>query len=100
MVAFCQLFHCPKLGLTEPLVPRSVFFFVMILMIPAVPSASYLADGEVITSTCLIISAGICFNASETLRATMLDGLLLIRTLILELPRNWTFPSMSTATDG
>ena len=40
-------------------VPSNLFFWVMMLITPPVPSASYLADGEVMTSTDFISSAGI-----------------------------------------
>ena len=80
--------------------PCNVFFFVIILIIPEEPSASYLAEGEVITSTDLIISAGICFNASATLLAMIVEGLLLIKTFTFELPLNDTLPSKSTVRDG
>src|SRR5450432_4231035 len=80
--------------------PCIVFFLVIILIIPADPSASYLAEGEVITSTVLIWSAGICLSASATLLAVMVEGLLLMSTLIFWLPRKDTFPSMSTDNIG
>ena len=80
--------------------PCKVFFFVTILMIPAEPSASYLAEGEVITSTVLIISAGICLNASAILDAIMVDGLLLIKTRTLVEPRSDGLPSKSTESIG
>ena len=38
----------------EPVKPSTDLRLVIILTIPAVPSPSYLADGEVITSTLLI----------------------------------------------
>ena len=34
---------------TVPLVPSSLFFFSLILMIPELPAASYFADGLVIS---------------------------------------------------
>ena len=43
-----------------PLTPNSSCFFKIIFSIPPVPSESYLADGEVITSTLSIDSAGSC----------------------------------------
>ena len=84
----------------EKVKPCKVFFLVTMLMIPALPSASYLADGEVITSTVLIISAGICFKASAILDAKIVDGLLLINTLIFEEPLKEGFPSRSTDNIG
>jgi hypothetical protein len=35
---------------TLPLVPKALFFFSLILMIPALPDASYFADGLVMIS--------------------------------------------------
>ncbi len=70
------------------------------LIIPAEPSASYFADGDVITSTVLIISAGICFKASAMLDAIIVEGLLLINTFTLEDPRNEGLPSKSTDNMG
>ena len=52
-------------------------------MIPAVPSALYLAEGEVITSTFSTLSDGNCFSASLLLIPTNPDGLPLIRILTL-----------------
>ena len=80
--------------------PCKVFFFVTILMIPADPSASYFADGDVITSTVLIISAGICFKASVILEAIIVDGLLLINTFTFVEPRKEGLPSKSTESIG
>ena len=47
---------------SEPFMPLRSSFFITILMMPEVPSASYLADGLVITSICSIISAVIVPN--------------------------------------
>ena len=52
----------PTLSEKFPLKPTNSCFFKIILSIPAVPSASYLADGEVTTSTLSIDSAGSCLN--------------------------------------
>ena len=65
---------------------------------PPPPSASYLADGLVITSTFSIASAGIKRKASAILIA--FDGFPSISTLTLSLPRKLTFPSTSTETEG
>ena len=56
-------------------------------MMPPVPSASYLAEGVVITSTLLIWSAGICFSASAMLLAEMVLGRLLMSTRMFWEPR-------------
>ena len=42
----------------EPFNPVATPFLRIIFKIPAVPSASYLADGDVITSTLSMASAG------------------------------------------
>ena len=65
--------------------------------IPAFPSGSNFAEGLVIISILRIILAGICSSASAALKGV---GLPSIRTVKLELPRNDTFPSMSTVTEG
>ena len=54
-----ELFGSPTFKLTLPLKPNKSCFFRMILRIPAVPSAEYLADGEVTTSTFSMDSDGI-----------------------------------------
>src|SRR5690606_18439609 len=48
----------PRVAVAEPLKPRVLSFLKIIFRIPAVPSASYLAEGEVITSTLSMASAG------------------------------------------
>ena len=48
----------PTLPVRVPFIPSKFCFFKIIFKIPAVPSASYLADGEVTTSTFSIDSAG------------------------------------------
>ena len=70
------------------------------LIIPAVPSGLYLAEGLVMTSTCLISSAGIISSMSAWLSAVSPDAFPLIQTVTLEFPRNETDPSLSTSTDG
>ncbi len=93
----------PTPPLTEPLQPDMFFCLVMILMIPAEPSASYLADGEVITSMLLIWSAGMVFSNTSDKLADVApdDGLPLISTRTFWSPRRQdTFPFMSTATSG
>src|SRR3569833_4653158 len=84
--------------LTEPLIPVMFFCLVMMLMIPAEPSASYLAEGEVITSMLLIWSAGIVFYTSDKLAEVAPEGLPLIKTRTLLSQRRETIPMKSTAT--
>ena len=69
-------------------------------IMPAVPSALYLAEGDVITSTFSTLSEGNCFNASLLLIPTRPDGLPFIRILTLSFPLNETLPSISTSIDG
>ena len=90
----------PKFKEKFPLKPTSSCFFKIILSIPAVPSASYLADGEVTTSTLSIDSAGSCLNPCGPDIPTSPDGLPLIRILTLSFPLKETAPSTSTETDG
>ena len=52
----------PIFKFTLPLKPKRSCFLSIILRIPAVPSAEYLADGEVTTSTFSIDSEGIDLN--------------------------------------
>ena len=77
--------------------PPFLFRFKIILMIPPVPSASYFADGLVITSTFSILSEGI---DSNPLLAVKTEGFPLINIRTLEFPRKLTAPSISTLTDG
>ena len=93
-------FGSPILELKEPLSPFNLFFLNTIFMIPAVPSASYLADGEVMISTFSTLSDGNCFSASLLLIPTNPEGLPLISIVTLWFPLSETFPSTSTATDG
>ena len=85
---------------TRPFRPCSTPFFNTMLMIPAVPSPSYLAGGVVMISTDLICSAGMPFSASARLLASVGEGLLLTRTLKLPEPRIFTLPSPSTVSRG
>ena len=66
-------------------------------MIPAFPSASYFAEGLVITSICFTDDAGICFKTSLPFNVV---GLPSIRTTKSELPRKVTLPCGSTCTEG
>ena len=52
----------PEFNANDPLKPSKFCFLSMILRIPAVPEASYLAEGDVITSTFSIDSAGSCLS--------------------------------------
>ena len=58
-------FGSPTLALSEPFNPSFFDFLRMILIIPPLPSASYLADGDVMTSTFSIASAGNSFRKDE-----------------------------------
>ena len=53
-----RFFGIPVFKLTLPLNPRRFCFLKIIFKIPAVPSAEYLADGDVTTSTFSIDSDG------------------------------------------
>ena len=72
----------------------------MIFKIPAVPSASYLADGLVITSTLSMASAGSCRNASVEPKPAKAEGRPLIRIRTFSFPLRLIAPSTSTLTDG
>jgi len=80
-----------------PLKPASTFFFITTLMIPAMPSGSYLAEGLVMISMFSMAEAGSCRKASLP-ESTL--GLPSIRTVKLEEPLSETFPSISTSTEG
>ena len=67
-------------------------------MIPAPPSASYRADGFVMTSTLSKASAGIVFKALAILM--LFAGFPSIKILTFSLPRRLTLPSASTVTEG
>ncbi len=73
--------------------PRFVFFFNTRLIIPAVPSGSYLADGFVTTSMLSIELAGICVRTSELLMPASPDGLPSIKKVTFVFPRKATVPS-------
>ena len=90
----------PIVAFIEPFKPVAIPFLRMIFKIPAVPSASYLADGEVITSTLSMASAGNWRNASVPLKPTNAEGLPSINILTFSLPLRLTFPSTSTSTEG
>ncbi len=69
-------------------------------MIPADPSASYLDEGLVITSTLSMSCAGRLLNPSASLIPTNPDGWPLIKIRTPSLPLRDTFPSTSTETEG
>ena len=87
------------LELREPFKPSFLLFLKIIFMMPPLPCASYLADGDVITSTFSIASEGSCCRNFESI-PTRLDGFPLISILAASLPLNNIFPSISTETDG
>ena len=66
-------FGSPILALNEPFNPSFFDFLSIIFMIPPLPSASYLAEGDVITSTFSMASAGNSFMNDELI-PTNLDG--------------------------
>ena len=63
-----------------PFNPAFVFFFSTILIIPTSPSASYFADGLLITSILSICEDGIASNTALVLDAVIPDGFPLINT--------------------
>ena len=69
-------------------------------MIPPPPSASYRADGFVITSTFSTASAGNNFSASATFIPAKPEGFPSINIFTFSFPRSATFPSVSTVTEG
>ncbi len=87
----------PAPACIEPLKPVVVFFFKTILIIPAPPCASYLADGLVITSTFSMLLAGIC---SRPLFMDCMEGLPLINILTALFPLRLITPFASTFTEG
>ena len=89
----------PILALNEPFNPSFFDFLSIIFIIPPLPSASYLAEGDVITSTFSMASAGNSFMNDE-LTPTNLDGFPFIRILAASLPLKSIFPSISVETEG
>ena len=83
-----------------PLNPARLSFLSTILMIPAVPAASYLADGLVTTSICDIRLDGIDLSPPLPPMPMRPEGLPSIRIRTFSLPRRLTLPSTSTVTDG
>ncbi len=84
-------------ALNIPPNPRCFSFFINTLIMPAIPSGSYFAEGFVIISMLCMLLAGICCNASFP--SSML-GLPSTRTLKLELPLRVTLPSTSVCIEG
>ena len=68
--------------------------------IPAVPSAEYLADGDVTTSTFSMDSEGSDLKPWGPDRPTRPDGFPLIRILTLLFPLSEILPSKSTSIEG
>ncbi len=93
------LLGVPVFKVIEPLMPAFSFFFKMMLIIPEVPSASYFAEGLVMTSTLSIISAVMVPSALLSSLANT-DGFPLIKICTPPLPLNVTLPSIFTLTDG
>ncbi len=83
--------------LTIPLHPSISLFFVLILIIPTAPSASFLAEGVVNTSILSICPAEICSKAAAPFKE---PGFPSIYTLNPELPRKVISPSASTRIEG
>ncbi len=77
--------------------PSVRFFLVMMFIIPPVPSGSYFTDGFVIISMFWIVLAGVCLSTSLGSRTV---GFPSIKTVNPVLPRNDTFPSISTRMEG
>ena len=85
----------PLLTLISVETPCRIFFLSIILIIPAVPSASYFADGLVMISISFILVACINCNASEL---GMAEGLPSIKSVNPCDPLKETLPSISTET--
>ncbi len=90
----------PRLKATEPFIPSVFSFFKMIFSIPAVPSASYLEEGLVITSTRSMASAGSCVNAFVSPKPAIAEGRPFINIRTFSLPLKLIPPSTSTVTEG
>ena len=82
-----MFFGSPAFAIKVALNPISSSFLRIIFRIPAVPEASYRAEGEVTTSTFSIDSAGSCRKAEEPESLTNPEGfpLIKIRTLSFQL---------------
>ena len=98
-----EIFFPPResaLELKLPFRPANLFSFKTMLMIPAIPSGSYLAPGLVITSTSAMLAAGMLRKSDFTSPPAMVDGFPSIMRFTWELPRRLTLSSMSTSTPG
>ena len=93
------LVGAPIFVVIEPFNPSVFSFLKIIFKIPAVPSASYLAEGDVITSTRSMASAGSWRNASVEPKPAIADGFPLIKIRTFSLPRKLMAPSTSTFTE-
>ncbi len=94
-----ELVGVPTVAVNDPLNPMVFDCFSTIFRIPAVPSASYRADGFVITSTFSIASPGNCLSASVGIPESA-AGFPLIKIRTDSLPLRLIFPSISTLTEG
>ena len=81
----------PADTIIEPLTPLDFPFLITILIIPPPPSASYRADGLVITSTFSTASAGNNFKASATLIPANPDGFPSINIFTFSFPLRANF---------
>ena len=89
----------PTLELKEPFNPNFLLFLKIIFIIPPLPWASYLAEGEVMTSTFSIASEGSCWRNLESI-PTKLEGFPLIKIRAASFPLSKILPSISTETEG
>ena len=91
----------PKVPVTLPLRPSFLSFLRIIFKIPAVPLASNLEEGLVITSILSIWSAGmLCSALAPSSIPSRAEGLPFIKNFTLELPLIETVPSVSTEIEG
>ena len=89
----------PSLVPREPLSPFMKAFRVLILMIPPLPSASYLDEGLEISSTFSMEEPSLPFRYASRSEPDILDGLPSIHTATVE-PLSLILPSLSTVTPG
>ena len=90
----------PPFIFTEPLTPFILSFFSTIFIIPAEPSALYLAEGFVIISTLSISFPCNCLNAFAPSKPIILAGFPSTNILTLSDPLKLIFPSMSKSMEG
>ena len=81
-----------------PFKPSYLPFFSTILIIPAIPSGSYFADGEVMTSTLSMRDAGMLSTSFPPSPVRL--GLPFTSIFTLGFPLKVTSPSWSTTTMG